>query len=325
MSIDFSTYHYPPDLLNLLVDTLPLLNRSKRDLILFFKGAGVEPKYISDIEEIVSVNRDSISKYEIARTILERLNEAGDKTLRARREIIKRVVEFEDFSCCWESDILKAKGAVAEVRKIINVKDSFTRMKLEREKERLKRQQEYMKELEMIQKRSNELRSLKEDFFRLFQEQNAQQRGRSLEYILNSLFKIYNMIIKESFTVKGENKEGIIEQIDGAIELDGEVYLVEMKWLKNPVDVSEISQHLVRIYHRSYARGIFISASGYTKAAIATCKEALQKTIIVLCKLEELVLLLEQEKDFKEFLKSKVNASITDKNPLYEPLKVFLI
>jgi len=96
-----------------------------------------------------------------------------------------------------------------------------------------------------------------------------------------------------------------------------------MKWLKNPVDVSEISQHLVRIYHRSYARGIFISASGYTKAAIATCKEALQKTIIVLCNLEELVLLLEQERDLKEFLKSKVNASITDKNPLYEPLKVF--
>jgi len=270
---------------------------------------------------LVITNRDSISKYEITRTVLERLNEAGDKTLRTRRDIIKRVVEFEDFSCCWESDILKAKGAVSEVQKILNAKDSFTRMKLERDNERLERQQEQKKKLEMIQKKANEFSSVKKEFFELFQESNPQIRGKKLERVLNNLFKINNIIIREAFTVSGENKEGIIEQIDGAIELDGQVYLVEMKWLKDPVDIAEVSQHLVRIYHRSYARGIFISASGYTKAAIVTCREALQKTVIVLSKLEELVQLIEQEKDLKEFLKAKVNISITDKNPLYEPLR----
>jgi restriction system protein len=34
-------HHYPPEILNLLVDTIPLLCRSKNDVLVFFKGAGV--------------------------------------------------------------------------------------------------------------------------------------------------------------------------------------------------------------------------------------------------------------------------------------------
>ncbi len=30
------TFHYPPELFNLLVDTIPRLNRGKKDLFLFF-------------------------------------------------------------------------------------------------------------------------------------------------------------------------------------------------------------------------------------------------------------------------------------------------
>jgi len=33
------------------------------------------------------------------------------------------------------------------------------------------------------------------------------------------------------------------------------------------------------------------------------------------------VLLLEQEKDLRAFLKAKINAAVIDKNPMYEPLK----
>ncbi len=34
-------YHYSPDLLQLLINTIDALHRSKRDVILFFRGAGV--------------------------------------------------------------------------------------------------------------------------------------------------------------------------------------------------------------------------------------------------------------------------------------------
>lgn len=72
----------------------------------------------------------------IVRTVLDRLNAKGKPSLLERREILKRVTEFEDFSTCWASDQLKAKGLVAEVSRVIGVKDSFTRMKQAQENER---------------------------------------------------------------------------------------------------------------------------------------------------------------------------------------------
>lgn len=54
----------------------------------------------------------SLNKYHIARTEIEGLNAQGDSTLAPRHEVIKRVVEFEDFSSCWPEDQLRAKGAV---------------------------------------------------------------------------------------------------------------------------------------------------------------------------------------------------------------------
>src|SRR5689334_15097892 len=120
------SFHYPPELFSLLVDCIPLLCRSKRDVILFFKGAGVLPPVTNDLVRRINQDRDSISKYEITRKVLERLNEKGERTLRERREVLKRVVEWEDFSTCWPNDRLKAQGLVAEIRRVVNVKDSFT-------------------------------------------------------------------------------------------------------------------------------------------------------------------------------------------------------
>lgn len=167
MNVDFSTFHYPPEFLNLLIDTIPLLCRSKNDVLLFFKGAGVNPTLTNDIATIVNTNPSIISKYKIVRTILTRLNEMGDSALRERREIVKRVVEFEAFSTCWEEDQLKARGLVAEVRRVLNVKDSFTKMQQEREEERKKRQAEQKAKLEETERRRNELGTIKADLFSL--------------------------------------------------------------------------------------------------------------------------------------------------------------
>ena len=141
-----------------------------------------------------------------------------------------------------------------------------------------------------------------------------------LEKVLNRLFDQNGFLIKEAFTLKGSEKEGVVEQIDGVIEIDADLYLVEVKWWKEPLGTADVSQHLVRVFSRVQARGILISASGFTQPAIMTCKEALQKSVSILCKLEEIVFLLEQEKDLKTFFKAKIAAAIIEKNPLYEPL-----
>ncbi|WP_446645324.1 hypothetical protein ACSAM1_14185 [Xanthomonas citri pv. bilvae] len=129
-------FHYPPEVFNLLVDAIPLLCRSKKDVVLFFQGAGVVQDDLAEVARTVSVDPGSINKYEIARNVLTSVNARGDSGLGARREIIKRIVEFEEFSTCWPNDQFKAKGVVADLRRIVNVKDSFTRMKQERDPER---------------------------------------------------------------------------------------------------------------------------------------------------------------------------------------------
>lgn len=109
-------YHYSPELLQLLVDTIEVLCRSKRDVVLFFRSVGVDGPVINDLAERVSRDPESIKKREIAQQLLVLVNEGGDATLRQRREIVKRVVEWENFSTCWPDQQLQAQGLVAQVR-----------------------------------------------------------------------------------------------------------------------------------------------------------------------------------------------------------------
>jgi hypothetical protein len=74
-------FHYPPELMNLLIETIPRICPYKKDVLLFFKGAGVSSTLTNDLDNQLKKDRDSINKYEIARKVLTRLNEKGEATL----------------------------------------------------------------------------------------------------------------------------------------------------------------------------------------------------------------------------------------------------
>ena len=309
------TYHYPPELLQLLIDTIPRLCKSKRDVFAFLRGAGIDRSMISDLEAQLAADRESISKFHIVRTVLTRVNEAGETGLRERREILKRVVEYEDFSTCWPEDRLEAQGLVSRIRSVVDVKDSFTRMRQEREAETRKNLEDKRRETEALRQKREIIEAIRKDFNRLFAMDDAHKRGKLLEGVLNRLFEADGILVRESFTRVAEPAHGVIEQIDGVVELDGHIYLVEMKWLKEPVGRAELSDHMVRVFSRSASRGIFISYSEYTTPAIDVCKELSGKVVIVLCTLQEFVMLLESDMSLVEFLKTKIQGSIIDKQP----------
>ena len=308
-------YHYPPELFQLLIDTIPRLCRSKKDVLSFLRGAGINQSMVADLEMKLRSNRDSLNKFDIVRTVLTRLNEAGDATLRVRREVVKRVVEIEDFSTCWPEDRLEAQGLVSRIRTVVDVKDSFTRMRQERESELRKNLEDKQREAEALKRRQENLEAIRKDFIRLFAMDDAHKRGQLLEGVLNRLFKAEGILVRESLRRIAEPGHRVIEQIDGVIELNGDIYLVEMKWLAVPVGVPDVSQHLVRVFNRSASRGIFVSYSEYTTPAIDTCKESLSKMVVVLCTLKEFVMLLENDMSLKEFLTAKIQGSIIDKQP----------
>jgi len=311
-----NVYHYPPELFDLMVECIPRLNRSKRGLIDFFRGAGVQESILSELWNIF--NATNPTKFEMTRFVLNKLNGINnDNYLRQRREVLKRVYEFESFEQCWDNDRLAAKGLVSEIQKVVGKKDAFTRMNIERTNERRDRLSENQRKAEQLRKTREEKEKVKLSLFALFYVENPQERGKQLESVLNQMFSVSGILIRDSFTVRGNDGQGVIEQIDGAIELDGEIYLVEMKWLKESMGKADMSEQLMRLFTRNEARGIVISASGFSKAALEAAREALGFKVVILIDLQEIVMLLERERDLKELLITKVQRAVIDKNPYY--------
>ncbi|MGQ9449832.1 restriction endonuclease [Xanthomonas citri] len=314
-------FHYPPEVFNLLVDAIPLLCRSKKDVVLFFQGAGVVQDDLAEVARTVSVDPGSINKYEIARNVLTSVNARGDSGLGARREIIKRIVEFEEFSTCWPNDQFKAKGVVADLRRIVNVKDSFTRMKQERDPEREQLVARQRAEQAAAAEKRAKIEDVSKRLFTLFaMDDKPQERGKVLEAVLNDLFKVYDVLVREDFRRKAPDTGTVLEQINGVIELDGTLHLVEMKWLNVPVGMGEFSPHLSRLFMRANAHGIFIATNGYTESVLTECRNALNLKTIFLCSLQEFVMLLQRRDDLVPLLKKKSQAAIIDKNPYLEVL-----
>ena len=312
------TYQYPPDLLVLLRDTIAVLCRSKKDVITFFKGCGVQGGALADVSKRVDTDRHSISKRDIANTILVRLNEGGDLMLGLRREVIKRVVEFEDFGQCWSEDQDKARGLVGRTRELVGQKDAFTRMKEERDREARARRQPALEAVEAQRQRREEMEGIRTRLGQLLAASDPHKRGVLFQDVLSDLFRENHIYVREAFVRVGPSGEGVVEQIDGAVELDKHLLLVEAKWWAEKIGPVEVNDLLSKLQRRADTRGLFVSASGYTPGAIDACREALDSRVVALCTLEEIVRVLEAEYDFADFLREKVRAAQLDKNPLYE-------
>ena len=313
------SFHYPPELLRLLIEAIPKLCKSKKDLMSFFQGVGVSRAALKPHEQLLQTNKDAFNKYHVTREILTTLNEAGESSLRERREVLKRVTLFDDFTVCWESDQAAARGHVAQIRELVNVKDSFTRINLEREEERRARLEPARRQAEADRKKKEKLEEIRHQLFALFGESNPQKRGKAVEAVLNRYFKASEISVSEAVSIKGAAGDGVVEQIDGVVQLRGQLFLVEMKWEQETLGREKVGSHLVRVFNRNLAGGIIISYSDYSSAAIQDCRDALTQKTVVLCRLEELVHALEKKADLKDILERKIDAAVIHKNPLFTP------
>jgi hypothetical protein len=130
------------------------------------------------------------------------------------------------------------------------------------------------------------------------------------------VFALDGLLVRADFTIRLE--DGTTgEQIDGLISLDGHDYIVEMKWWRPAVGIEPVSRHLGRLYSRAGVAGLMISASSYTRPAIEECKYALAQKVLVLSDLQEIVLLLEQNADIRDWLRAKVRKATIDRNPYH--------
>ena len=85
-----------------------------------------------------------------------------------------------------------------------------------------------------------------------------QERGYAFEKFLNTLFNTFDMKARPPFRLVGE-------QIDGSIEFEGNIYLIEAKWQNVPVGNADLLVLNGKVGGKAtWSRGIFISYSGFT-------------------------------------------------------------
>lgn len=306
--------------MELLIETIPLLCRSKAAVLAFFRGCGVSGSLTVDLAQRVETDRSSITKYKIVRTVLARLNERGDSTLAQRRAVIRRVTEFEDFSTCWPEDWLKAQGLVVRVRTVVNVKDSFTRLSQEYERERMERQRQQESQAQEIRRQREERESLRRRLVDLRSISIPQQRGVALEGVLNDTFKLDGLSVREAFTLSSDTS-AVGEQIDGLVVMGGHPILIEAKWHARALGVDGVCRHIARVLLREPGvHGLIVSASGFTTPAIEECTRALSHRAFMLAELNELVMLLEDPTaSIRSWLEAKLLAARVDRRVLFRP------
>lgn len=136
-------------------------------------------------------------------------------------------------------------------------------------------------------------------------ETSKQNKGYEFEKYLSDLFDAAGLKPRESYRVKGE-------QIDGSIEFNGNVYLVEAKWTGGPVNRSDLVVFADKVSRKSkFTRGIFVSHSGYVENAVETY--AIGKTPeIILIDMKEMTWTLENGIDIEDVLSKKVRKLIEE-------------
>ena len=107
----------------------------------------------------------------------------------------------------------------------------------------------------------------------------AQQRGTDFEQIVLDLFEKNNLLIRRSYHTS-DNKS---QQIDGAIEVNSRVFLIESKWTSSNIAASELFGFLGKVESKfSGTFGIFISKNELTSNFINSLRAGRRQSVIVI-------------------------------------------
>lgn len=98
--------------------------------------AQLQPYYI-----LLGSNRSQFKKYDVTREILAFLNQQSERMLGVRRKLLQRIIKFDSFETCYPNDKDRAKANVADIQKLVKMKDTVTKY----EKYLIKEQSEKVK------------------------------------------------------------------------------------------------------------------------------------------------------------------------------------
>jgi hypothetical protein len=146
---------------------------------------------------------------------------------------------------------------------------------------------------------SQVLAQLKEEFVSLAAQKDRNNAGLALEKFLNRLFGIFQLQPRKPFRVVGE-------QIDGSFELDGQIYLLELKWENHALPEADLLVFRGKIEGKStITRGVFVALNGISAQARDAITRGKAPSFFVVDG-HDLMMILSEAISLSEFLRRRV-------------------
>lgn len=142
---------------------------------------------------------------------------------------------------------------------------------------------------------------------------DPQQRGLRFEGFLGELFEGFGLAPRRDFRLVGE-------QIDGSFKLHGQTYLVEAKWHGPQIGFADLMTFSGKVAGKaSWARGLFVSNSGFTADGLEAFARGRQTNLICVDGLD-LYEVLSRRVSLIEILEAKARRA-AETNRAYVPVR----
>ncbi|MYJ78992.1 MAG: restriction endonuclease [Caldilineaceae bacterium SB0670_bin_27] len=249
------TYHFPDQIINALKETLVLVFWTKKHLRETLGRCEVP-------SEAIASQDWTNYKYHIIDPILSGLN-ASEDGLRPLRLLLAETLDYKDCTHLLrfpEGQKRKRDGErqLEHLRLLVKNHDSSLRAKQEEQLQR-KKEREKVERQQTFQSHLLEFRDL---FVKWTTRTDPAKRGYDLEDLLNGIFDLFELSPRGPFKLLGE-------QIDGAFILDGDDFLMEAKWQKEPVSLGDLRDLDGAVESKlDNTLGLFVAINGFSDEAL---------------------------------------------------------
>jgi hypothetical protein len=253
-----------------LKDALSNVYWRKRDLRQFIELTIENRHLVSTIDWQENTKFESVSQF------IDRLAARQDLFQSDLLKLLKETSNIEDFSHLkyWDEKgglTRRAKESVAKLRAQTKGYFDIIQELHNAEEKRLENVEKVKQSVSFAEK----LDGLKMQFLNIATNVNPQQRGFSLEKLLNDLFHLFDLSPKSAFKITGE-------QIDGSFTFDNDDYLLEAKWQKAQVNAGELYKFGGKISGKlKNTLGLFISLDGYSADCTETGSPVVKSMILM--------------------------------------------
>lgn len=221
---------------------------------------------LTDAPELLARLNFTLTKREVSTDIVAFLRRNEDRYQPLAIDLLVHLGEFDlRFPRLARLDdggakVAKAQAALEDVRAVVA---AYGELAAAREQVRAEAQRQRHDE-EQRRVREGALATLRVRFLDLQTMENAHERGRQLEGLLNELFDLHELYPRAAYSLEHE-------QIDGAFTFQTDDYLLEAKWWKTPLQPKHLNEFKAKVESKAkHVLGLLVAVGGFTDGAIKT-------------------------------------------------------